>query len=118
MAEGSSKSDSETVDIHSRSFIDEDFKGEFTNALSYANSIYESHGLLTKNPPAKITSVSMAMADTISSAVIDILNDNYVMTEEDLILYDDSDTEGLYEEVCCSFFLLTIELYNYKLYFK
>lgn len=44
------------------------------------------------------------MADTISSAVIDILNDNYVMTDEDLILYDDSDNERLYEEVCCIFF--------------
>lgn len=102
MAEGPSKSD-ETVNIQSRSFIDENFKGEFTNALSYAKSIYESHELLTKNPPEKISSVSMAMADTISSAVIDILNDNYVMTEEDLILYDDSDSEGLYEEVYCIF---------------
>lgn len=99
-------STSKTVNIESlgeRSFEDENFKGEFTNALLYANSIYESNELLTKEPPAKITSVSMAMGDIISSAVIDIINDSYVMPEEDLILFDDSDSEGVYEEVCSVF---------------
>ncbi|XP_077279989.1 uncharacterized protein LOC143907229 [Temnothorax americanus] len=81
-----------------RLFLDEDFKGEFTNALLYANSIYESNDLLTKEPPKRISSVSIAMAECFSSAIIDIINENYVMAQEDLILYEDSDNEGLYEE--------------------
>lgn len=96
-------STSKTLDtdaLDETSFENEGFKGEFTNALLYANSIYDNHGLLTKEPPAKISSVSMAMADSISNAVIDILNDSYVTTEDDLILFDDSDSEGAYEEVC------------------
>ncbi|EZA48261.1 hypothetical protein X777_14101 [Ooceraea biroi] len=50
----------------------------------------------------------MAMADSISSAVINILNDSYVMVDEDLILYDDSDSEGLYEEVCYVFLYFVV----------
>lgn len=95
-------STSEPMDVElleTRSFKDDNFKGEFTNALVYANSIYKKVGLLTQKPPANISSVSMAMAESISNAVIDILNDSFVTTEEDLILYDDSDSEGVYEEV-------------------
>lgn len=62
-----SKTDSQSRTLEDRSFENEDFKGEFTNALLYANTIYESHGLLTKEPPAKISSVSMAMADSIQT---------------------------------------------------
>lgn len=101
MADEPSTNKTENKDtLEERYFMNEDFKGEFINALLYKNSIYESHDILTKEPPAKISSVSMAMADSISNAVRDILNDSYMMTEEDLILFDDSDSEGAYEGVC------------------
>ncbi|EFN85784.1 hypothetical protein EAI_04120 [Harpegnathos saltator] len=38
------------------------------------------------------------MANSISDAVIDILNNSYVMVDEDLILNNDGDRENLYEE--------------------
>ncbi|EFN88469.1 hypothetical protein EAI_10970 [Harpegnathos saltator] len=38
------------------------------------------------------------MGDIISSAVIGIINESNVMLEEDLILFDDNDNEGVYEE--------------------
>jgi len=41
------------TDFSERSFCDEDFKGEFTNALLVANRIYEKQNLLSKNPPEK-----------------------------------------------------------------
>ncbi|EFN87674.1 hypothetical protein EAI_03986 [Harpegnathos saltator] len=69
-------STSKIVDVESleeRSFENEDFK-------------------------AKISTVSIAMANSISNAVIDILNNSYVMVDEDLILNDDSDSENLHEK--------------------
>lgn len=48
-----STSKSAYMDFGERSFCDEDFKGEFTNALYVANRIYEKQNLLTKNPPEK-----------------------------------------------------------------
>lgn len=103
MAEEPSTSQLDRDMLEEISVKNENIKDEFTNALLYANSIYENHGLI-KESPAKINSVSMAMADSISNAVIDTLNVNYVKTEDELILLDDSDSKGAYEEVC-TFFL-------------
>lgn len=57
----SSKFDME--DLGERSFLDEIFKGEFTNALLVAESIYKERNLLTNNPSETISSVSLAMAE-------------------------------------------------------
>lgn len=86
------------VDLTERSLLDDVFKGEFTNALLAANAIYEEQNLLTKNPPQKISSVSLAMAHEISKATINIINDCIISTEEELILFDESDNEGEFEE--------------------
>lgn len=78
------------MDLVERSFLDENFKGEFTNAT---NSIYEKENLLTNKPPEKISSVSLAMAEEISKATINVLNESIVTTEEELIMFHESDEE-------------------------
>jgi len=89
----------ELSDIEERSFLNENFKGEFTNALLVAKSIYEEQNLLTNTPPEKISSVSLAMAEEISKATINILNECIVIVDEELILFDESDDEGNFKEV-------------------
>ncbi|XP_011702627.1 PREDICTED: uncharacterized protein LOC105458780 [Wasmannia auropunctata] len=88
----------ELSDIEERSFLNENFKGEFTNALLIAKSIYEERNLLTNKPPEKISSVSLAMAEEISKATINVLNEHIVIVDEELILFDESDDEGNFKE--------------------
>jgi hypothetical protein len=83
-----------------RSLLDENFKGEFTNALLAANCIYKKQNLLTNNPPEKMSSVSLAMADEISKATINVLNEGVIVMEEELILFSEGDDEEDFEEVC------------------
>lgn len=96
------------MDLGERSFLDENFKGEFTNALLAANCIYEEQNLLTNKPHEKISSVSLAMAEEISKATISVLNEGIVTTEEELIMFHESDEEGEFEEVCFIVFFTII----------
>ncbi|XP_070171198.1 uncharacterized protein [Polyergus mexicanus] len=98
MEKGPSTSRELDMDLGERSFLDENFKGEFTNALLAANCIYEEQNLLTIKPPEKISSVSLAMAEEISKATISVLNEGIVTTEEELIMFHESDEEGEFEE--------------------
>lgn len=101
MEEDAGPSTSEELsEIEERSFLNEHFKGEFTNALLAAKSIYEEQNLLTNEPPDKISSVSLAMAEEISKATINVLNESVVVADEELILFDETDDEGNFEEVC------------------
>ena len=65
-----------------RSLDDESFKGEFTNALQHSLFIYKNNNLITENPPQNISSVSKTMAEKISEAVIDVVNECRVSVEE------------------------------------
>lgn len=78
----------------------EDFKGELTNALKYCNSLLQAENFLTDTPPDEISSVSVAMGEVMFEEIINILGDRQIVIENDLILFDESDTEGIYEEVC------------------
>ena len=85
----------EFSDIEERSFLNENFKGEFTNAFFAAKSIYEERNLLINKPPEKISSVSLAMTEEISKATLNVLNECIV--DEELILFDESDEENFKE---------------------
>lgn len=78
----------------------EDFKGELTNALKYCNTLLQAEDLLTDTAPDKISSVSIAMGEVICEKIIDILGDRKIVVVDDLILFDESDSEEMYEEVC------------------
>lgn len=94
---GPSCSKVEEEDI--RSLQDEDVKGELTNALKYCNSLLQENNLLTNAPPEKISSVSIVMGEVIYDKIIDIIGENKVVVDEELILFEESDTEGVYKEV-------------------
>lgn len=85
---------------YERSLEDELCKGELTNALKYCYSLLQEKNLLTDKPPDKISSVSVVMGKVIFENIIDMLGERKVVTEDDLIMFDESDSEGLYEEVC------------------
>ena len=84
----SQKSDCEgsTSEDLERSLDDESFKGVFTNALQHSLFIYKNNNLVTENPPQNISSVSKTMAEKISEAVIDVVNECQVSVEEQLTL--------------------------------
>ena len=83
----SQKSDCEgsTSEDLERNLDDESFKGEFTNALQHSIFIYKNNNLITENPPQNISSISKTMAEKISEAVIDVVNECQVSVEEQLI---------------------------------
>ena len=73
MNQGASVSSSQKSDCEGsksedleRSFDDESFKGEFTNALRHSLFIYKNNNLITENPPQNISSISKTMAEKIS----------------------------------------------------
>lgn len=78
----------------------EDFKGELTNALKYCDNLLQAKDLLTDTPPDKISSVSIVMGEVICEEIINILADRQIVIDDDLILFEESDIEELYEEVC------------------
>lgn len=96
----------ELSDIEKKTFLKENFKGEFTNALLAPNSIYKERNSLTDKPPKRISSVSLSMAEEISKAIINVLNECIVIADEDLILFKESDDEGNFKEICIIVFLL------------
>ncbi|XP_071652218.1 uncharacterized protein [Temnothorax longispinosus] len=95
---GTSTAKENLEDERKRLLKDEDFKGELTNALKYCNSLLQAKDLLTDTPPDKISSVSVAMGEVICEKIINILANRQIVIEEDLILFDENDTEGEYEE--------------------
>lgn len=109
----STSQDVTDMDFGERSFLDEHFKGDFTNALIAAKSIYEEQGLLTDKPPERITSVSLAMAKEISKITINVLNENIVITDEELILFDETDDKHNFKEVFYYFYITTIIIFNF-----
>lgn len=96
-----SSSTAEKMEVDVRDELtDEDRKGELTNALKYCTTLLQEKGLITTTPPDKISSVSKVMGEAICEEIINMLEDHRITTEEYLIMFDESDSEGQYEEVC------------------
>ena len=68
-----------------RSLDDESLKGEFTNALQHSLFISKNNNIITENPPQNISSISKTMAEKISEAVIDVVNECQESVEEQVI---------------------------------
>lgn len=68
--------------------------------MNDCNSLLQAENFLTDTPPDEISSVSVAMGEVICEEIINILGDRQIVIENDLILFDESDTEEIYEEVC------------------
>ncbi|KAL1493936.1 hypothetical protein ABEB36_009616 [Hypothenemus hampei] len=83
---------------HERSFENNDFKGEFTNAFGIVKEMLEKQNLLISNPPTQITSVSHAMAKELYDAIINVLNEYEIIVDDDLIMHEESDKEENFEE--------------------
>jgi len=101
------------MDFGKRSFLDEHFKGEFTNALIAAKSFYEEQGLLTDKPLERITFVSLAMAEEISKATKNVLNESIVTTDEELILFEESDDEENFQKVFYYFYITIVIIFYF-----
>lgn len=97
---GPSSSGTKEEEKYTRSLDNEDCKGELTNALKYCNSLLQQNDLITEKPPEKISSVSVAIGEVMYEEIINILGERKIVTEDELILFDESDSEGVYKEVC------------------
>lgn len=96
---GSSTSIENLKDGREQLLKSEDFKSELTNALKYCVTLLEAKDLLTNTPPDQISSVSIVMGEVIYEEIINILGDRQIITEDDLILFDESDMKD-YTKVC------------------
>lgn len=77
----------------------EEMKNDLTNALIYCKSLLESENLITNKPSEKISSLSIAMGDEIFKEIVCMLEERKLITDEDLITFEETDSEGEYEEV-------------------
>lgn len=83
----------------------DEMKSILTNALKYCESLFESENMLINTPPNKISSGSVAMGEEIFKEVLCMLEERNLITDEDLITFEECDSEGEYEEVCYVFFI-------------
>lgn len=79
---------------------DEICEGELTNALKYCNNLLQEENLLTDKPLDETSFVSIVKREVICKDIIDILGEQEVETEDNLILLEENESEGSYEEVC------------------
>lgn len=96
---------SELLEIEYLQRTNDEMKNDLTNALTYCKSLLESENLLTNTPSEKISSVSIAMGDEIFKEIVCMLGERKLITDEDLITFEETDSEGEYEEVYFEFFV-------------
>ncbi|KAL1516382.1 hypothetical protein ABEB36_000301 [Hypothenemus hampei] len=78
--------------------LDNNFKNDFAIALDLMKSMFEENGMLTPSPPTDISCAARAMAKVFYDAILGAINDNELVSDEDLILPYDSDADEEYEE--------------------
>ncbi|KAL1514381.1 hypothetical protein ABEB36_003648 [Hypothenemus hampei] len=67
--------------------------------LDLMKSMFEENGMLTPSPPTDISCAARAMAKVFYDAILGAINDNELVSDEDLILPYDSDADEEYEEL-------------------
>lgn len=98
---GSSNAKENLEDEQNKQLLkNKDFKGELTNVLKYCNRLLQAKDLVTDTSTDETSSMSIVMGEVICEEIINIFGNWQIVTKYDLILFDESDTEELYKEVC------------------
>ena len=92
-----------------QTLADEKFKRIVTNALKYVKSKLIEIGWITNNPPSMIAAGSIAMGEAITIAVIEIIENDYLV-EDNLHINGEYNEIVLCEQVCLSVIILTLSV--------
>lgn len=83
----------------------DEMKNNLTNALTYCKSLLESENLLTNTPSQEISSTSIAIGNEIFKEIVCMLGERKIINDEQLITFEETDSEKEYKEVCFEFFV-------------
>jgi hypothetical protein len=91
---GSSNSDCENISLDKEITVI-----DFTNAIRRMESLFASSQMLVSNPAKGIYRSVLVMGQAFHDAIEDLWNENFLQSEEDLILQDEESDHHSYVEV-------------------
>lgn len=83
--------------------LNEQTRGEITNAITYAEKLLRDLNLLTNTPPSTISANSIAIGNEIFIAIQDLLAERQIIDGDELININEEDEVHEYEEVSITF---------------
>lgn len=83
--------------------MEEESRGEITNAIKYAKNLLRDLNLITNTPPTVISANSVAIGNDISAAIQDLLADRQIVIDDELINFNEEDELKEYEAVSFTF---------------
>ncbi|GFY23674.1 hypothetical protein TNCV_2789071 [Trichonephila clavipes] len=90
-------SKAEESDTDSNSQTSEEAKIQLKTALVYCEQLLENNKIATE--PSAVIKEHMKIGEKLYSTIMETLAENIIVIENDLILFEEADEEGLFEEV-------------------
>jgi hypothetical protein len=83
----------ESQDGSSFFFLDKTFADDFANAIRHVITIFDSHGMLVPDPVKEMSHAAKVMGESFIGAILGVItcNENVIVSDEDLILHEESD---------------------------
>jgi hypothetical protein len=72
---------------------------DFTNAIRHMESLFASSQMLVSKPAKGIDRSALVMGQAFHDAIIDLSNENFLHSEEDLVLQEEESDNRSYVEV-------------------
>ncbi|GFT84725.1 HTH CENPB-type domain-containing protein [Trichonephila clavipes] len=92
-------SKTEESDTDSNSQTSEEAKIQLKTALVYCEQLLLENNKIATEPSAVIKEEHMKIGEKLYSTIMETLAENIIVIEDDLILFEEADEEGLFEEV-------------------
>ncbi|GFX21660.1 HTH CENPB-type domain-containing protein [Trichonephila clavipes] len=92
-------SKAEESDTDSNSQTSEEAKIQLKTALVYCEQLLLENNKIATEPSAVIKEEHMKIGEKLYSTIMETLAENIIVIEDDLILFEEADEEGLFEEV-------------------
>ncbi|GFY20562.1 HTH CENPB-type domain-containing protein [Trichonephila clavipes] len=94
---GPSKAEESNTDSNSQT--SEEAKIQLKTALVYCEQLLLENNKIATEPSAVIEEEHMKIGEKLYSTIMETLAENIIVIEDDLILFEEADEEGLFEEV-------------------
>ncbi|GFV02773.1 HTH CENPB-type domain-containing protein [Trichonephila clavipes] len=92
-------SKAEESDTDSNSQTSEEAKIQLKTALVYCEQLLLENNKIATEPSAVIKEEHMKIGEKLYSTIMETLAENIIVIEDDIILFEEADEEGLFEEV-------------------
>jgi len=80
-------------------FPDKTSADDFANTIKHMITIFDSRGMLVPDPAKEMSHASKVIRESFFATILGVINENVIVSNEDLILHEESDINYVYEEV-------------------